>query len=167
MPDLLSHALFAYAFGTALSVRYDWLTPQWVTALMAGSLVPDIDKISLFVSDPMMERVLGTPFSWEVIHIPIGAIILCGLGGLAIAAPHRRRAVTLLVIGAISHFALDQLAIFTTGYSYPLLWPLTNYHFPAGDLYQSSDRLPVLIMAVLAVVAYRFRGHRQERNRND
>jgi hypothetical protein len=167
MPDLLSHVLFAYACGTMLSVRYDWLTPQWVTALMAGALVPDVDKISLFVSDPLMERVLGMPFSWEVIHVPIGAIMLCGLGGLAVAAPHRRRAVTLLVIGAMSHLALDQLAIFTTGYSYPLLWPLTTYHFPAGDLYQSSDRLPVLITAGLAVVAYRFSSHRPERTRND
>ena len=166
MPDLLSHALFAYAFGTALSVRYDWLNPQWVTALMAGALVPDIDKISLFVSDPLMECLLGTPFSWEVIHIPVGAIVLCGLGGLAVAAPYRRRAVTLLLIGAMSHLALDQLAIFTTGYSYPLLWPLTAYHFPAGDLYQSSDRLPVLITGGLAVVAYRFSIYRQNRNRN-
>ena len=114
-----------------------------------------------------MERVLGTPFSWEVIYISVGAIILCGLGGLAVAAPYRRRAVTLLVVGTISHLALDQLAIFTTGYSYPLLWPLTNYHFPTGDLYQSSDRLPVLITAGLAAFAYRFNIHKKESNRND
>ena len=102
---------------------------------MAGALVPDVDKVVLFVSDPLMERVRGMLFSWEVIQIPVGAILLCGLGGLAVAAPHRRPAISLLVLGAMSHLALDQLAIFTTNYSYPLLWPLTAYHFPAGDLY--------------------------------
>ena len=47
---------------------------------MAGALVPDVDKVVLFVSDPLMERVRGMLFSWEVIQIPVGAILLCGLG---------------------------------------------------------------------------------------
>jgi MYXO-CTERM domain-containing protein len=59
----------------------------------------------------------------------------------------------LLVIGAMTHFALDQLAVFTTGYSYPLLWPLSAYHFPAADLFQSSDRWPLLVGALAVALS--------------
>lgn len=157
MPDLLSHALLGYALGTALSIRYEWFTPQWVTVIMAGAMVPDIDKVSLFLSDPLMEQLLAKPFAWEVIHLPIGSALLCIAGAITIITPYRRRVLALLLLGAASHIALDQLAIFTTGYSYPQLWPLTYYHFPAGDLYQSSDRLPALISAGLAIAAYTFK----------
>lgn len=48
---------------------------------------------------------------------------------------------------------LDQLPTSTTGHSYPLLRPFTTYHLSAGDLYQSSDWLPAMIAAGLAVAA--------------
>jgi hypothetical protein len=44
MPDLLAHAFIAYTVATRLSWHYDWLTPAYKTALMAGAFIPDLTK---------------------------------------------------------------------------------------------------------------------------
>jgi membrane-bound metal-dependent hydrolase YbcI (DUF457 family) len=153
MPDLLSHALVAFALGTIISVRYQWIDRRWVTVLMIGAIVPDTEELKLLVSDPVVEQLLGVPFSWELLHLPIGTLLVCLLGTLLVGDGYRRRVFALLVVGASTHYALDLLAVFATGYSYPLLWPLSDYHVPAGDLYQSSDRWPLCVAFVFAVVA--------------
>ena len=79
MPDLLSHALIGYGLGTLLSIRYDWLDAPWVTVLMIGAILPDVDKISILVSDATMEQWLGLPFSWAVIFLQAGNPAACAV----------------------------------------------------------------------------------------
>jgi hypothetical protein len=63
MPDLLAHALLAYAIATALSFRFDWLTSPYVTVVMIGSFIPDLTKVGLIIPSQFVEQLLGTPFS--------------------------------------------------------------------------------------------------------
>ncbi|NHN46615.1 hypothetical protein G9464_03265 [Halostella sp. JP-L12] len=81
------------------------------------------------------------------------AVVVC-LGALAVGSDHRRVALALLAAGAATHLALDLLLLNASGYAYPVLWPLTQYHPPAGGLYLSSDRLPTVV-AGLAAAALR------------
>lgn len=73
------------------------------------------------------------------------------LGTLLVSSEHRKHVFLLLALGAASHHTLDLLLINVTGYAYPVLWPLTEYHPPAGMLYLSSDRWPVLVAGIMAV----------------
>lgn len=45
MPDLLSHAFIAVALATLLSWDADWVDGQYVTVVMAGAFVPDVQKV--------------------------------------------------------------------------------------------------------------------------
>jgi len=58
MPDLLAHAFLAYAILRILSWRYDWLTTPYVTAGMAGALIPDIVKIRLLLPSATVEAAI-------------------------------------------------------------------------------------------------------------
>ena len=84
----------------------------------------------------------------------LGGTVVVLLGSLLIAPEYRRRAIALFVVGALSHHVLDLLLISTTGYSYAVFWPVTEVRFPRGDLYLSSDRGPVVVVGVLAVVVW-------------
>jgi len=154
MPDLLTHVLVAYTLATLLSIRCEWLTPALVTAVMLGAVVPDLTKIALVVPGQVVEDALGVPFDWSAIHATGGALVAVAAGALLTDSDHRRRVFVLLALGAASHLLLDALLHFPSGYSYPVLWPLTNYHPPALGLYLSSNRWPALVAGVLAVTAH-------------
>jgi membrane-bound metal-dependent hydrolase YbcI (DUF457 family) len=160
MPDILTHALVGYVLGTALAVRYDWFKPHHVTLVMLGTTVPDFDKVSLVLDDAAVESALGLPFSWLAIHLPIGSLIVCSIGALLVGQQYRKRAFALLIVGALSHYALDSLSVFTTGYSYPYLWPLSEYYFPAAGLYQSSDQWPAALAGLAAAATYVIKRYR-------
>lgn len=150
MPDILTHVLVGYSLGTALAVRYEWLRPAHVTLVMIGALSPDFVKIKLALPDAIAQHLLGIPFSWMPLHTLGGSVLVVCLGALLVAPAYRRRALALLALGAGSHHALDLLLINATGYSYPVLWPLSAYRFPSPNLYLSSDRWPALVAGTIA-----------------
>ena len=150
MPDVLTHVLWGYVIGRLLSFRYDWLDARFVTIVMLGALLPDLTKISLVIDDAVVEHALGIPFSWGAIHRLGGVIIACAVGALLAGNSYRKLVFGLLSIGAASHLILDGLLINPSGYSYAILWPLTNYHFPTPNLFLSSDRWPAIVSGVIA-----------------
>jgi len=75
MPDLLTHVLVAYILATLLSARYEWLTPQFVTLVMLGAIVPDLTKIRLLIDSALIESLLTIPFDWNAIHTTGGALV--------------------------------------------------------------------------------------------
>lgn len=154
MPDVLTHALVGYAVGTLLSLRYEWVDARFVTVVMLGALVPDLTKIQLVVGDALVEHLLGIPFDWGAVHRLGGATVACAVGALLAGASHRRRAFALLAVGAASHLLLDGMLINASGYSYPILWPLSTYHFPTPGLYLSSDRWPTMASAAVALLLW-------------
>lgn len=160
MPDLLTHVLIAYALGTALSLQYDWLTPEYVTVVMLGSVVPDLTKIYLVVPSYRIEAWLGIPFDWFAIHTVGGVLVATAVGALCTTRDHRRRVFGLLLVGALLHLVLDALLIKVSGHMEPMLWPLTSYRPPTPGLYLSSDRWTIAVAGAFAVLARYARARR-------
>ena len=154
MAELLTHALFAYVLVTLLSVRYPWLTPQYVTVAMMGSLIPDMNRIALAVSADTVEGLLGVPFSWGAFHTPAGSLVAAGVGAMLVPDRYRRRVVALLALGVLSHHALDLLLASPSGYAYEIFWPLSSVVPPSGGYYLSTDRWPAVLSAVVATVVW-------------
>lgn len=152
MPDLLAHALLAYAVCALLSWRYDWLGPRYVTVGMAGAFVPDLAKADLLVPDALIEATVGLPFDWSALHTAGGVLVSIAIGALLVAPAHRRRAVALLSVGAVSHLVADALLLTPSGRSYAVLWPLLRYQPPTPGLYLSTEVTPTVVAAAFAAV---------------
>ena len=156
MPDLLAHALAAYALGTALSWRYDWLSPAFVTVVMAGAFVPDLTKVGLVVHESVVVAAIGRPFSWAPLHY-LGGVALSVLVGVLLIAPggrRRARVLALLSLGAASHLFLDALLQTASGRAFMVFWPLTTWRPPTPGLYLSTEPWPTLFFGVLALVVW-------------
>jgi len=154
MPDLLAHALIAYTLCTALSRRYEWLTPAYVTAGMAGAFIPDMMKVHLVVPDTAVEAALGVPFSWWGIHTTGGAVVAVLIGVVVIVPRERRRVGGVLALGAGSHLLADALLLTPTGHSYAILWPIARWHPPTPGLYLSTQPWPTLVAGLAAFAAW-------------
>lgn len=150
MADLLTHVLAAYVLGTLLSFRYTWLTPRYVTIVMVGTMLPDLNRLSLFVDPYLLETTIGIPFSWFGLHIFGGLVLLSLCGAVLVKSGHRWCVFALLMIGAISHLALDALLFLPSGLAPPLWWPLTETRFPTPGMYMSYHREPVVVAGLVA-----------------
>lgn len=118
MPNVLTHVLVGYVLGTVLSVRYDWLTPQYVTVVMLGALLPDLSKINLLVLSEQVAILIGLPFEWRAVHMLGGALVVITIGALLTGEEHRMRVFLLLALGVASHLFLDAPLIKASGYSF-------------------------------------------------
>lgn len=152
MADLLTHVLTGYALATLLSIRYEWIAPRYATVAMAGAIVPDFSRLDLLLDADRIEATLGIPYDWWALHTLGGSLAVCAIAALLVAPAERRRVFALLVLGALSHHALDLLLLNPSSYSYAVAWPLTAYHPPSPDLYLSSDRWPLAVAAAIAAV---------------
>jgi hypothetical protein len=157
MPDLLAHAVIAYCLGTALALRYDWLTPGYVTVVMAGAFVPDVSKVYLLVPDAVVAEALGVPFSWFALHTLGGSAVAVLIGVVLVADDERRRVLALLSLGTASHLAADALLLTATGYSKPMWWPVARVGLPSPGLYLSTEPTPLFVASAVAVVLWAVR----------
>ncbi len=85
-----------------LSLRYDWLTGEYVTMGMAGAFIPDMAKIKLLVDSATVEAARH-PFDWLGVHTLGGAFVAVLVGAVVVNRSDRRRVVGLLSLGAASH----------------------------------------------------------------
>lgn len=154
MADLLTHVLTAYVLATLLSLRDDRITPAMVTAAMVGGVVPDLNRIGLLVPSSTVEAALGVPFAWDALLTVGGVAVVIALGTLLV--PRRLRPTTagMLSLGALSHFTLDYLLLFPSGYTHPYLWPVTAAGLPGPNLYLSSARWPAVVAVAAAAAIY-------------
>lgn len=153
MPDLLTHVLVAYVCAKLLSMRLPWLSTSYVTAVMLGATLPDLNRSERLLPSAAIEAVLGVPFSWGGLHR--GGPILVTVLLLAVLLPeaHRRRAALTLGFGAATHLVLD-LFLVRSGSSFPLLWPLTDFQPTLPGLYSSQDVMLAPTMLVMATVVW-------------
>jgi len=156
VPDLLTHVLAGYTLATALRVRFDWLSPAYVTVCMAGGLLPDTAKLYLVVPDAAIATLLGVPFSWHVLHTLGGVVVGVSVGGVLARRADRLRVVGLLSLGAGSHLAADGLLLTGSGHSKPMLWPLVRVGLPTPGLYLSTEPTPLVVTGVAAVAVSLF-----------
>lgn len=164
MPDVLAHVLVGYVVGTILATRldrFDDLGPETVTVTMAGALAPDFVKVKILFPDPSVEAALGVPFSWGPLHAVSGVVVVALLAGLVVGREYRRPVIALVLLGAATHLFLDSLLIKPTGYALELFAPFSDFTFPAGGLYVSSDRWPTAVAASAAACTWAWRRYRE------
>ncbi|OVE84440.1 metal-dependent hydrolase [Natronolimnobius baerhuensis] len=151
MAELLSHVLIAYALATIVSWRLEWVTRRWVAIAMIGALIPDVNRIGMFVSDATLEAVLGVPVGLDAIHTLGGTILLAGIGAMVLTTQHRR-AFGVLLAGALSHLLVDGVKAYADGAAGAWLYPVTWYRHPTPSLYVSSDPMVLVVTALGALV---------------
>lgn len=154
MPDLLSHAFLAYSIFKLLSWRYDWVTTPYVTAGMAGAMIPDLAKIGLILPSTAVESALGIPFSWGSLSKLGGVAISVLIGGVLFDEASRRKGLLVLSLGALSHLLTDALLIKADGRSFPILWPLTRWQPPTPGLYLSTQPEPTIVTGIFATIVW-------------
>lgn len=154
MPDLLAHVLFAYGVCMLLSLHYEWISPQYRTIGMLGALVPDIYKVYLLIPDATVESLVGIPFNWFALRTGGGVVVAVVLAAMVFVPDHQRRAISVLLIGAVSHLVADLFLATPTGQSFPILWPLTSTRPVTPNLYQSTQPTVTVVFAVFAFVTF-------------
>ncbi|OIB58192.1 metal-dependent hydrolase [Natrialba sp. SSL1] len=157
MADVFTHALTGFIIGVGLCWWFEWMRPAHVSLVVLGAISPDFVKIKLLIPDAVVTTTLGVPFSWQPLHVLGGSVLMALLCALVLAPQYRVQAISLFLVGAASHHALDMMLVNATGYSYDILWPLWGYHLPSPNLYRSSDRWPALIATLLAVCVWYLR----------
>ncbi|GAB6878836.1 hypothetical protein JCM17823_11100 [Halorubrum gandharaense] len=154
MAELFTHVLAGYVIGTLLSWRYDWVTYPFVTVVMVGAALPDLNRIGLVLPADAVAALLGVPFSWTPLHRAGGTLLVVCLGALLVSRQYRRAAVALLFVGAASHYALDFFLYKPSGVTGPLLWPFRTHGFAVEGFYLSSDRWPAVVVTAVAGVVW-------------
>lgn len=150
MPDLLTHALLAYAVMTLLVDRHDRLADHHVPVTLVGSIMPDLAKVVLVVDFDTVSAALGVPVSPLVFHRLGGVLVLAGLGAILVHRRERRIVFGLLSIAGVVHLVLDAFVIRADALAPPYLYPLTWWRPPAGNLYLSSDVWPAVVAVLVA-----------------
>lgn len=150
MAELLSHLLLAYTLGTVVRWRVDWVTKHWVAVGMIGALLPDLSRISLFITDATIEAILGVPFNSGALHTLGGVSILAAIGAMTVS--RKQPAVfTVLLVGGISHLLTDGLKQWADGAAGAWLYPVSWYRHPTPELYVSSDYRVLVVVGVVAL----------------
>ena len=150
MADLFTHILVGYSLGIVLSWRYEQLSYPFITAVMIGSTLPDLNRIDLVLPEDTMAALFGIPFTWIPLHRVGGTLLIVSIGALLVPTAYRRVVFTCLAAGASSHYALDFLLYKPSGVTSPLLWPFITHGLAVDGFYFSSDRWPVVAAAALA-----------------
>lgn len=152
MADLLTHVLVAYVLFTLVDWRYD-LGKAWVSLGMAGTVLPDLVKIDLFVPGTAVEAAIGLEYGWG--HLAtVGGVALTA-GAVAIfVVENRARAYVVLLGGGLSGLVVDGLRAFADGDSGTWLYPLIWWEPPTPGLYVSSDPAVLGVALVVAGVVY-------------
>jgi membrane-bound metal-dependent hydrolase YbcI (DUF457 family) len=163
MPDLLTHALAAYALGAAVT-RFGRTPDRYVPVAMVGAVAPDAMKLSVLLGRSI-GTLAGVPYSTWGVHTLGGVLVLAGLGALTIRPGDRVAAGVALVAGGASHLLLDAFVIRVDGVAPPYLFPLSGWLPPAANLYASTDVWPAVVALSVAVPVWllrRRRGSRRE-----
>lgn len=143
-----------YVLVELVAARFQWFNDKYVPVAMAGALIPDAVKVSMFLPPPRVEAVLDVSFSWFPLSTLVGSIALAGLMSLLITAAHRQKVFIILVAGITSHVFLDALIIKPGPTTPPKLYPLTFWEPPMIGFYISSDFWPWVIMSLLALLVF-------------
>ncbi len=150
MADLYTHILAGYIIGTILSWWFEWIEYPFVTVVMVGAALPDLNRLEWVIPAETVTRVVGVPFAWWPIHRLGGTVLMACLFALLVPQRHRRAVFGLLLLGASSHYVLDVFLHSWTGYSTAYLWPISEYRFPVGHYYRSTERWPAVLATVVA-----------------
>lgn len=166
MADLLTQILVLYVLLTVASWHFDWLTKRWVVIGMAGSAIPDLVKIGIFVENEMIESVIGLPFSYAPIS-SLGGVLVIALAITVFFERERVQVYAFLVFGGVVALITDGLRVYADGHSGHYLYPFTWWRPPTPSLYVTSDVRILVIALVGSVIVFSIdQWNRSQRNDN-
>jgi len=103
-----------------------------------GSMVPNLSRIGMFVSELRIESVLGVGLRFGALSTLGGAVLLCGVG-IMLFARKRRYAFVVLGSGALTHLLVDAVKAWADGQAAAWLYLLTWWRHATPNLYVSAD----------------------------
>ncbi|WP_253737743.1 metal-dependent hydrolase [Halohasta salina] len=157
MAEWVSHVCLAYALFTVAGWAVDWLDGRWIAVGVVGSILPDLDRLDLVVSDEFITAATGVPFEWAGINSIGGAVVLSAIGALLFTRPsHQRRGFLLLFAGACSHLVVDLPQRYADGLmlTNKYLFPLPPWRPPTPGWYVSADRWVAVVAVAVALVVF-------------
>lgn len=117
----MAHIAFAFILCALLALRWPVFGGRNTVLVMIGAVLPDIFKLYL----PLQLLGIYVQDSLELFHIPIGTVLVCGLGAMLFEGGTRVRVFLLFALGMTTHYALDGLLIHESG-GLTLLYPLSR-----------------------------------------
>jgi len=143
--DWMAHLAFVFILCTLLALKWPVFGGRNTVLAMVGAVLPDLFK--LYLALPLIFTDYLAPF-----HIPIGTLLMCGLGALLFEEGTRTRVFLLFTFGMATHYALDALLKHVTGgimFLYPLSWETWQL-----QLVRPDNWLRTSIMVAAAVLVY-------------
>ncbi len=154
MAELYTHILIGYSIGMMLSWWYEWLDYSFVTVVMVGAAMPDLNRLDWIIPEATVQQVLGVPFAWWPMHRLGGIVMVAAIFSLLVSRRHRRAVFVLLLVGAASHITADLFLHAWDGVSGAYLWPVSDYRPRVGHYYRSTDRWPAILSTALAAFVW-------------
>jgi len=146
-----SHVVVGLAawFAAAPLLHVPAFDPAYIGAVVAGSLLPDIDHPRSWVgrrTKPVSTAIAATLGHRGITH---SAIAVAVLAFLLLHAGYQSAGVSALVVGYLSHLGADML----TPQGLRLAWPLRgNWGFPL--CHTGSPAEPIIVMALVCGVVW-------------
>lgn len=146
VPDWIVHICVAYLVCRILYFKYPLFNSANTTLAMVGALLPDIIKLQIIFSQIGIDLTDFLP----VFHIPITSFLMAGV--ISLFFENKKIAFLFLVIGAISHFAMDSLLV-DIGEGMYLFFPFSWQSFHM-DLIPPDDYWITLFILTLTFLVY-------------
>lgn len=147
MPDWLTHILVVWSLCTVFGFRYKEFTSGNTALAMLGALLPDAVKIAI-----PLQFLTGYDLSvlFTTLHTPLGSSLLAAMLGLLFK--DKKSAFLFLLLGILTHFALDLLMSYYSGGIY-LLYPLSWTQWQIGVI-STVDYKISLLAIVISIYVY-------------
>ncbi len=113
--------------------------------MIIGSILPDLNRVTLIVSEGALEAIVGVSLEFDAISTLGGAIVLSGVGAMVVA-DRNQQVFAALFAGTLSHLLIDGVKAYADGDAGMWLYPVTWARHPTPSLYVSSD--PVVLISV-------------------
>lgn len=150
----MAHLAFVFILCTLLALKWPVFGGRNTVLVMVGAVLPDLFKLYLPLPLIFIDYL-------ALFHIPIGTLLMCGLGSLLFEEGTRVRVFLLFTFGMATHYALDALLKHVTGgilFLYPLSWETWQLQLVRPDNWLGTTILvaaAVLLWGLLKVRSYR------------
>ncbi|MFX0095109.1 MAG: metal-dependent hydrolase [Candidatus Hodarchaeota archaeon] len=156
MPDWITHIIVCW-FLYQFLVKLEYITHDrhLEMLMLLGATLPDLNRtfligefLRLFISFPIYD-------AYFIFHTSVGSILVAGI--IVQFFDERKKSFGFILIGLVTHFALDSL-LFSIAGGTMLFFPLTTAKIHLNLLY--SDDMSYMFLALgvfVTIVAYRWR----------
>ena len=146
MPDWITHILVAWTLCTILSFKYKQFNPANTAICMVGALIPDTFKVVI----PLGLMHIHAENFLMPLHLPVGSIIVASI--FALFFKERKIVVSFLLLGVLTHYALDLLLTNLNG-GMAMLFPFSWSAWQL-DLIPDDDFHITILAIILAASVY-------------